>query len=319
MMKDLNYYINQIKRLRVNRVGGKAPYQPLLLLSLIEMVDQNLTAKNEFGISPELIAIFIKYRTRLSSEFYQADMAQPFYHMSVKNDSFWHLMPKPGHEEVLRSGARLNTLNKLRDNILYGYFDQELFNLLADSISRNILISALLETWFPAKIDEIRELLAIHEFEQLQFKLKEMGGAVYQAGQFDELELTVRDAAFRKTLISLYDHRCAFCRIRIISSSSQNIIDGAHIKPFAKFQDNRYTNGLTLCKNHHWAFDRGWFSISGSYKIIIPRNRFVEDAATESRSMQDFHDEQIFLPEQESFYPSQEALSWHRDAWKIAS
>jgi putative restriction endonuclease len=319
MLKDLNYYSNQLKRLRVNCVGGKAPYQPLLLLSLIELVDQGLITQNQFPLSPELIAVFIKYRTRLSSEYYQADMAQPFYHMSVKEGSFWHLMPKPGYEEVLKSGARLNTLNKLRNNILYGYFDQELFDLLAEPLSRNILISVLLETWFPGKIYEIRELLKVSEFEQLQFRLKELGGAVYKVGQFDELELTVRDAAFRKTLISLYDHRCAFCRIRIISSNSQNVIDGAHIKPFSKFQDNRYTNGLTLCKNHHWAFDHGWFGISDNYKIVIPKNRFVEDAAIESRSTQDFDNESIYLPQQEAFYPSQESLSWHRDAWKIAS
>ena len=321
MRKDLDYYLHQIQKLRVSvsRGGGKAPYQPLLLLSLIEMIEQGLTLKNEFPLSPELIAIFIKYRTKLSSTYYQADIAQPFYHMSKKHDSFWHLTSKPGHEEVLASGGLLNTLNKLRDNILYGYFDEELFDLLIHPISRNSLISKLLNTWFPDKIDQIRKLLQIHEFEQLQFKLKEKGGAIYTTEQVDDLEHTVRDAAFRKNLVSLYDHRCAFCHLRIVSFNSQNIVDGAHIKPFSKFRDNRYTNGLALCKNHHWAFDRGWFGIDKQYRITIPHDRLMEESAIGSRSMRDFNGETIVLPEQQDFYPSQEALTWHRQAWKIAS
>ncbi|MBD2156149.1 HNH endonuclease [Leptolyngbya sp. FACHB-16] len=48
-----------------------------------------------------------------------------------------------------------------------------------------------------------------------------------------------------------------FCRLKIISSDSQNIVDGGHIKPFSQFRDDRFQNGLALCKNHHWACDRG--------------------------------------------------------------
>lgn len=61
MRKDLDYYLHQIQKLRVSvsRGGGKAPYQPLLLLSLIEMIEQGLTLKNEFPLSPELIAILL--------------------------------------------------------------------------------------------------------------------------------------------------------------------------------------------------------------------------------------------------------------------
>jgi putative restriction endonuclease len=90
-------------------------------------------------------------------------------------------------------------------------------------------------------------------------------------------------------ITSLYEHRCAFCKLKVVSRDNQNIVDGAHIKPFAEFRDDRFDNGLALCKNHHWA-----------------------------RSMHDFHGESIFLPAQLVNQPHLEALQWHRRFWKIA-
>jgi putative restriction endonuclease len=118
-------------------------------------------------------------------------------------------------------------------------------------------------------------------------------------------------------VISLYDQRCVFCRLKVISYSNENIVDGAHIKPFSTFRDNRYTNGLALCKNHHWAFDRGWFGIDDNYKILIPPDRLVEEPPPQTRSMMNFRGEQILLPQQERFFPDPEALSWHREHWQI--
>jgi putative restriction endonuclease len=317
--KDLNYYVRQIQKLRVNKVGGQAPYQPLLLLSLIELVEQDIVIDNCFSISPELISIFIKYRDRLSNGYYQADLAQPFYHMSKKDDAFWHLEPKPGHEEVLRSGGRLNTLKKLKENVLHGYFDIELFEILQNRTYCTTLIGTIIDQWFPGEFEKVKELLQIHSFEQLRLRLKESGGAIYSVEDVkDELVNEIRDAAFRKNLLILYDQRCTFCKLRIVSVFGENIIDGAHIKPFSKFRDDHYTNGLALCKNHHWAFDRGWFGIDQEYKVIVPFGRFAEEPPEASMSMHNFHGKRISLPIQEDAYPSQEALSWHREAWQIA-
>ena len=55
-------------------------------------------------------------------------------------------------------------------------------------------------------------------------------------------------------------------------------------------------NRLALCKNHHWAFDHGWFGVDDDYQIMIPQERFVEEAAVESREMVTFRGEVIGLP-----------------------
>ncbi|MGK7906047.1 MAG: HNH endonuclease [Synechococcus sp.] len=318
MVKYLSYYIKKITMLRVDRSRGIAPYQPLLILSLLETIEQGLTVQNKFFLGPELISVFIKYRNQLSSSIHQADPAQPFFHMSKKKGSFWHLKPKAGHEHMLSSKIRLNSLKLLRENVEYGYFDSELFRLLQDPISRNSLTAALVQKWFPDKLDEISNLLQIRSFERLRRSLKEAGGAVYSVeDSADDIGMVVRDAAFRRNIVSLYEQRCAFCKVRVIDRDHNNIVDGAHIKPFSEFRDNLLNNGISLCKNHHWAFDRGWFGINDNYEILIPSDRFHEESPQHTRPMKDFAGEVITLPLREEHYPRPEALQWHRDRWGI--
>lgn len=321
MSKDLNYYTKKFTSLRVDKAHGQAPYQPLLLLSLIELIKQGLVTENRFLISPELVSIFIKYRDRLSTAFHHANPAQPFYHMSRPAQAFWHLTPIPGYEKVLISGGKLHSLKKLRDNILYGYFDDELFKLLQDEHSRDCLIYVLINEWFPDKTAQIQKLLQIRSFDQFRSDLRERGGAVYSVEELqkeDEVETYRRNATFRQEILALYDQRCVFCRLRVISRNSETIVDGSHILPFSMFRDDSYDNGLSLCKNHHWAFDHGWFGISDDYRIIVPEDRIDEESAIDTRPMQAFDNEQIFLPNQADFYPRLEAIQWHRERWKIA-
>lgn len=89
-------------------------------------------------------------------------------------------------------------------------------------------------------------------FQEFQLRLFEKGGTTYSVSNLEDQErVVVRDAAFRKIVISLYGQRCTFFGLRIISLDSQNIVDGAHIKPFSELRDDRFDNGLALCKNHH--------------------------------------------------------------------
>ncbi|WP_416674137.1 HNH endonuclease [Egbenema bharatensis] len=322
MQKDLNYYINRFTNLNVNTVGGKAPYQPLLLLSVIELIEQRLIQENKIYLSLELISTFAKFRSQLSTPYYQADLAQPFFFLSRAKNPFWYLQPKPGFENVLESGVKLNRLSLLRKNIDYAELDDELFDLLKSPINRAALIVAIASKCFSEKIEQVQSLFQIHSFQDIRYSLRE-SGATYSTNEMSEKEVKefediVRDATFRRNVVSLYGQRCAFCKLRIISRDSGDIVDGAHIKPFSRFKDDSYTNGLALCKNHHWAFDHGWFSIDDDYRIIIPADRFIEEPPEESKRMQEFNREQIHLPDQSDFHPRSEALAWHRDHWHIA-
>ncbi len=90
-------------------------------------------------------------------------------------------------------------------------------------------------------------------------------------------------------------------------------MDGAHIKQLSEFRDDRFVNGLALCKHHHWAFDRSWFGVDDDYRIVIPQERFVEEPAVESREMVAFRGEAVGLPREQEFRPSLERLIWHKE------
>lgn len=317
MNKDLGYYIKKFTKLRVDNSHGVAPHKPTLLLAVIEQFEKGKISRNQIYLSPELIATFLKYWSSLVTTDHRSDIALPFFHLT--GDKFWYLMANPGFEATIATRTKIRGLSALRNAVKYAYLDDELFNLLLDPGSRVQLSETLMKAWFPAKILQIEKLYEVDELDNIQLRLFERGGAVYTTEDVKDQDKTfVRNAAFRRIVVSLYQQNCAFCRLKIVSRDSQDIVDGAHIKPFAEFHDDRFDNGIALCKNHHWAFDRGWFSISDEYKIIVPHDRFHEEAPHDMRSMQDFNGEPILLPNQENYNPRIESLQWHRDFWQIA-
>lgn len=318
MPKDLNFYVKKFTKLRVDRAHGSvAPHKPILLLSVIELFQQGAIQQNQIFLSPELISTFLKYWTHLGSDIHRSDIALPFYHLT--GDGFWNLSPNPGFEAVVTAKVKLKSLTALRNAVNYAYLDDNLFNFFCDLESRNYLATTLIQEWFPEKEREYQNLNKVDAFQEIQLRLFEKGGATYNISDLEDQEqVIVRGAAFRKIIVSLYDQRCTFCGLRIISFDNQNIVDGAHIKPFSEFRDDRFDNGLALCKNHHWAFDRGWFSINEDYRIIIPNGRFTEESPQETKPMKQFNGEQIILPTKETHFPRLESLHWHRQHWNIA-
>ena len=94
---------------------------------------------------------------------------------------------------------------------------------------------------------------------------------------------------------------CAIC-----NSLNQNIVDGAHIEPFAISFNNEITNGISLCKNHHWAFDHGWFSIYDDYTILVSND--LREESLNAKPIKEFQGNHILVPVQEQYRPRLEAL-----------
>jgi putative restriction endonuclease len=215
--------------------------------------------------------------------------------------------------------TKIKGLAALRNTVKYAYLDGELFEYLQDVSLRVELAKTLVSTWFSTKAQQVEELYQVDELNNIQLRLFEKGGVVYTAEEIKDQDKTfVRNAAFRRNVVSLYQQNCAFCRLKIVSRDSQDIVDGAHIKPFSEFHDDRFDNGIALCKNHHWAFDRGWFGISDAYRIMVPHDRFQEETPANTRSLKDFDGEVILLPNQGNYNPRIDSLQWHRSFWKIA-
>ncbi|MBE9039371.1 HNH endonuclease [Oscillatoriales cyanobacterium LEGE 11467] len=313
MDRDLSYYCRKFAKLNVSRSAGVAPNKPILLLSVIESIARGDIRQNQIVLSGELIATFLNLWSHLVADR-KPDIGQPFFHL--RGDKFWHHVPNPGFEATVASKTPIRGLGNLRSAIAYAYLDRELFRFLQQPDTRSILTQTLLDTWFGERTGQVEQLMQENAFGELQAQLQEQGGKVYPLEELqDETEekAIVRDGAFRKIVVASYEYRCAFCGLQVLNSLGQNIVDGAHIKPFSQFRDDRIDNGLSLCKNHHWAFDRFWFAIDDDYSILVSED--LQEDSPHGKPMREFRGERIRLPSQERYYPRLDALRWHREVF----
>jgi putative restriction endonuclease len=332
--KNLAYYCQRFLELNVSRTKkGEAPYQPILILSVIELIAQGFIKDNHIFITEELRNTFNRYRNILSPDkTFDSSLSMPFFHLQNEEQQFWYLDPKPEYYSSVQINKK-ETNEKIRKSIIqlkkyinYAYIDRELFSLIQDDDSRQELVDTLLEKWFLLSEDRIGDILKANQAFQdyIKKEIEKLGKSERQRkGKEQKFYLSnsaARNPVFRRAVAGIYDYRCAFCRLKVNNSSNpvmQNIVEGAHIKPFAIFFNNEITNGISFCRNHHWAFDKGLFSIDDKYKIIVSRN-CQEDSPNAKRKMQDFHDEPILLPDSKKYdpekhNPNSKALEWHRE------
>jgi putative restriction endonuclease len=333
--KDLAYYCQRFLELNVSRTKkGEAPYQPILLLSVIDLIAQGLIQANHIHITKELRTTFNKYRSILSPDrTFDSSLSMPFFHLQNEEHQFWYLDYKDEYyRDILSMGEKIindkirKSIEQNENYVSHAYIDQELFNLLQDDDSRKELVDTLVAKWFTLSEDiggnKTEYLLKANKafHDSIQKEIKRLKKSDELAQKFYFRKSAAREAVFGQTVIEIYDYKCAFCRLKVSNSLKRNIVDGAHIEPFAISFNNEINNGISLCKNHHWAFDKGWFSITDNYKIIIAND--LQEESPHTREMQKFHDEDILLPDSkkydpDQYHPSHTSLEWHRKKWRF--
>lgn len=337
--RDLSYYCQRFRELNVSKTAqGEALYQPILLLSVIDLIALGLIKNHYIFITEDLRNTFNNYRDILTAQTNVIDertknkssLSLPFFHLQ-NEQGFWHLDYKPEYHQVVQINKKA-TNDKIRKSIIqlakyvnYAFIDQTLFDLIQDKESRQELVDALVTRWFSARENSLENLLKANQLFQafIQKEIKNLSQREdsEKEQKFYFRKAAARDSIFGKAVVGLYDYKCAFCKLKVNNSLNQNIVDGAHIEPFIISFNNQLNNGLSLCKNHHWAFDKGWFSISDDYKIIVS-NDLQEESPYAQRKMQDFNGESIHLPNATKYspaqyYPSPESLKWHRKKWRL--
>lgn len=103
----------------------------------------------------------------------------------------------------------------------------------------------------------------------------------------------VHQVVFRERVIRAYQERCALCNLR-----HQELLDAAHIIPDRDPEGEPVvSNGVALCKLHHAAFDRFFFTIRPDYVIEVRRSILEEhDGPMLVVGLQQIHEKRIFVP-----------------------
>jgi putative restriction endonuclease len=66
-----------------------------------------------------------------------------------------------------------------------------------------------------------------------------------------------------------------------------------------------------LCKNAHWQFDRGLWTIGDDFRVKVNRDAFIE-AGVPGQRLADFDGHRLFLPGDPKYWPEPEHMAWHR-------
>ena len=111
----------------------------------------------------------------------------------------------------------------------------------------------------------------------------------------EQSEQIGREVRFRINVVSHYNYTCALTGYRLLTIDSGSIIDAAHIHQFAESRNNNIRNGIALCKNAHWLFDNGLWTIADDYTVMVALAHFTEDSPDQKR-LSDYHGQMIRLP-----------------------
>ena len=307
----LEKYVQKIKCLRVDRAHGVAPHKPLLLLAVIELIERGQIQENKISLSPDLAETFMRYWSKVTDR--RPNIALPFFHL--KSDRFWHLHPNAGYEKVLDVANRMTTISRLREVIAHVNLDDDLFVLLTDARRREIIRQTLIYVYLIEFKQEIEGLIAegkqITEYEQALINEVEQPFLSQKPIASIPAESSIRSTGFRQAIMGLYDYTCAVCRLRIVTMDGESATDAAHIIPFRISKNDDVRNGISLCKLHHWSFDKGLISLGETYQVLV--SPLMSNRRPTEWMLTELQDKSILLPERNQLYPAQDALAWHRE------
>lgn len=129
-------------------------------------------------------------------------------------------------------------------------------------------------------------------------------------------KIRLHQRPFRAAVLRAYRTSCAVCAFR-----HSDLLDAAHIHEDGAGGLPVVTNGLTLCKIHHAAYDRRILGITPDYQVRVNADVLREvDGPMLRHGIQDFHSRQLMvLPERRAQQPDRELLETRYRAFLDAS
>jgi len=303
----LNNWLNRLTKLRVDRASkNPAPHKPLLLLAILDQIEEGSITSTAVRLTPELAFRFLGYWEVVSNRGRSVGRAElPFFHL--QGGEFLRHVAIPGLEAALGS-IRPISVDQLNKVISHAELPEEFFVLMKNDAYRDAARKVLIagEWFFP---EEKIKLIAMLGLDSVVLPLDEKSMPV--ASREEDVKQG-RDIKFRLQIVPLYHYSCALCEIKMLLPSGITLVETAHIHQFAQSKNDDITNGMALCRNHHWAFDQGLWSIDTSFEIMVASDKFAEQAPNQTGLMSYQSKRLDFSWLHPKHQPSQKNLDWHR-------
>ena len=294
----------RLYNLRRDRSSGyEKPYKPALLLSLIDLIERGDIIRNQILLTDDLISRYKDCIAIVGSADDVTKIAYPFWHLA--GDGIWVLYDFSGQPlyRPAQEGIGSLSVKRIRESMHHASLDEQLFIALNRPIERNLLRDAIISRYFPKHRDKLRASRA--DFLQQPEDKADDGGALEND--------PARSAAFSKTIKCVYDFQCAACGIRL-RYQDLNLVDACHLVPFSLSFNDHPSNGVALCKNHHWALDRHLIAperVAG--QLIWKSSKRLDPRTDDQHLLIELEGQPLLLPRDEDFYPADASIEWRME------
>ena len=130
---------------------------------------------------------------------------------------------------------------------------------------------------------------------------------VSEEDQYDATR-AIRSRSFRDLIMYFYEDGCAITgKDLLIDHNFFNNLEAAHILSRAFGGGSHPSNGIAFERNLHWAFDKGFFTITADYKVE------VHPDAMRIPYLHSKHGQEIFIPQDDRSKPNKNSIKWHRE------
>jgi len=309
MTSSNHLFTDQLDKILSLRQGNStAPHKPILLLSILDVIQEFQLQENKIPVDQHLFKVFEYNWTLFATEYsgFNMDISQPLYYM--QNDKVgWQLISSTG--KAVNKHIRSQRI--LKKEVAYGRLDESLFLLLQPESNRDFFRGAVIAHYFgtsaPKNVIEDRQPLSLKE---LDMQLINEPKPTYQTETINkEIFHFYRHQGFRIKVRKIYNFTCCMSGWRVDTPSG--IIEACHIQDHAHAGVDVLSNGLALCPNLHRAFDYGLISLKDDYTILVASKQFFTENEHEY-TLSKLRGKRIKLPENNRFYPSPIFLEWHR-------
>ena len=217
-------------------------------------------------------------------------------------------------ETILAATRQIRGVTQLKKIVMGVRLDDELYKLLCHEDSRNLLRTVLIEKYFAPELHSGLVEQGLINKEAFQYSQTLLESSRHQRIQEDsdseKYAPAVRDQAFRRVIVSMYDHRCAVCGIRMLTPDCHTVVDAAHIMPWSLTHNDAVQNGMALCRLCHWTFDEGLITVSGSYAVLVSKQLSANNNIPSH--MMTLSGRGIIGPSEQALWPATDSLHWHQ-------
>lgn len=300
-MTEHEDWLNRLASLHVanTEMRGLAPHKPLLLLSVMDMIDDGSLKEPWIPYSPELFFRFSTYWVHVyDRQRNQPNMRLPFHALGGARDRIWARYTDT--REPSRS----------RDTTGLVHMDEGLWSALQDAVFRRAARTRLVAAYFQP-LEQLRLCAQL----RLPEPTTDAIAAIRQdAAEYKKSLKKGRDAKFRSEVLLGYNFTCALTGYRLCTNN-EHMVEAAHIHEHAKSGNDDPRNGLALTPDAHWMFDRGLWTaepVDGGCVVRVAMGRYQE-ASLLAHSLAQHHGRRLHLETSRSLFPDPGCLAWHRN------